>query len=382
MTTAAFGASYFSCPRSSQEPRFFGITSQPGRRFSLDLGSAFVVWSDGDMKHKKGTKTEMIVLVVLLLLPLFLPSVGWAQTKVRLCWTSFASNMSGSWVAYEEGFFRKNGLDVELIHIPSTSRAIQAMLAGEMAYSYTDGRTAVQATLKGADVVMLAGAANRFVFSFMARPEIKKISDLRGKKIGITRFGSSTHTVTQWTMSHAGIKPEEYQILQVVDVPNMLMAMLAGQIDAGALSPPTNFRARKAGLNELVDLSKEGPEYVSVAIGSTRSYVRANEDVTRRLVRAYSEGVAFLKANKGAGMRAVQKYARIKDADILEATYGEARSYIETVPYVSRKGLETILGELTLTEPKAKQARPEDFVDHRFVAQLEKEGFFKTAAGR
>jgi NitT/TauT family transport system substrate-binding protein len=320
---------------------------------------------------------RIIVGAIFLTFTMALPS--YAQTKVRLCWTSFASNMSGSWVAYEEGFFKKNGLDVELIHIPSTSRAIQAMLAGEMGYSYTDGRTAVQAALKGADVVMLAGAANRFVFSFMARPEIKKISDLRGRKIGITRFGSSTHTVTQWTMSHAGVKPEEYQILQLVDVPNMLTAMLAGQIDAGALSPPTNFRARKAGLNELVDLSKEGPEYVSVALGSTRSYVRANEDATRRLVRGYSEGVAFLKSNKAAGIRAVQKYARIKDPDILEATYGEARNYIETVPYVSRKGLETIIGELAATEPKAKQAKPDDFVDHRFVAQLEKEGFYKSA---
>src|ERR1700758_3417526 len=122
---------------------------------------------------------SLFVAAAILLLA---PALCHAQTKVRLCWTSFASNMSGSWVAYEEGFFKKNGLDVELIHIPSTSRAIQAMLAGEMAYSYTDGRTAVQATMKGADVVMLAGAANRFVFSFMARPEIKKIGDLRGRK--------------------------------------------------------------------------------------------------------------------------------------------------------------------------------------------------------
>ncbi len=303
-----------------------------------------------------------------------------AQIKARLCWTSFASNMSGSWVAYEEGFFKKNGLDVELIHIPSTSRAIQAMLAGEMAFSYTDGRTAVQAALKGVDVVMLAGAANRFVFSFMARPEIKRISDLRGKRIGITRIGSSTYTVTQWVMSHAGVKPDEYQLLQLVDVPNMMTAMLAGHVDAGALSPPTNFRARKAGLNELVDLSKEGPEYVSVAVGSTRSFIRANEDMTRRLIRGYSEGVAFLKANKAAGIRAIQKYARIKDPDILEATYGEARNYVETVPYVSRKGLETIIAELAPTEPKAQQAKPDDFVDHRFVSQLEKEGFFKNVA--
>jgi len=333
---------------------------------------------NGKMTVKSAPRLARVILATATLI-LAMTAQAAAQTKVRLCWTSFASNMSGSWVAYEEGFFKKNGLDVELIHIPSTSRAIQAMLAGEMAYSYTDGRTAVQAALKGADVVMLAGAANRFVFSFMARPEIKKISDLRGRKIGITRFGSSTHTVTQWTMSHAGIKTEDYQILQVVDVPNMLTAMLSGQIDAGALSPPTNFRARKAGLNELVDLSKEGPEYVSVAVGSTRAYVRSNEDVTRRLIRGYSEGVAFLKANKAAGIRAVQKYARIKDPDILEATYNEARNYIETVPYVSRKGLETIIAELAPTEPKAKQSKPEDFVDHRFVTQLEKEGFFKTS---
>jgi NitT/TauT family transport system substrate-binding protein len=306
------------------------------------------------------------------------PAGAWSQTKVRLCWTSFASNMSGSWVAYEEGLFKKNGLDVELIHIPSTSRAIQAMLAGEMAFSYTDGRTAVQAALKGADVVMLAGAANRFVFSFMARPDVKKVSDLRGKKIGITRFGSSTHTVTDWIMSHAGIKPDEYQVLQLVDVPSMLAAMVAGQVDAAALSPPTNFRARNAGLNELVDLSKDGPEYVSVAIGSTRSYVRANEDIARRLIRGYSEGVALLKVNKTAGIRAIQKYARIKDPEILEATYGEARSYIESTPYVSRKGLETIIAELSVVEPKAKQAKPDDFVDHRFVLQLEKEDFFKV----
>jgi ABC-type nitrate/sulfonate/bicarbonate transport system substrate-binding protein len=305
-----------------------------------------------------------------------------AQMKTRFNWTSPASNLSAGWVAYDEGFFKKNGLEVEMLHIPSTSRAIQTMLAGEVAFSYTDGRNAVQADLKGADVVMLAGVANHFVFSFMSRPEIKKISDLKGKKIGITRIGSSTHTVTLWTMSRAGLKPEDYQFVPLLEVPNILTAILAGQIDAGPLSPPTNFRGRRAGLNELIDLAKEGPDFVSVAIGSTRSYVRANDEIARRFVRAYSEAVGFLKANRAATIRAIQKYARIQDADILEATYAEARSHIEAVPYVSRKGLETILGELMATEPKAKQAKPEDFIDHHFVDQLEKEGFFKNVSGK
>lgn len=323
-----------------------------------------------------------IVGIAAALIALSHAAASWSQMKARVAWTSFASNMSGTWVAQEEGLFRKNGLEIELVHIPSTSRAIQVMLAGEIQYSYMDGRNSVTAALKGADVIILAGVANRLVFSFMARPEIKNFKELKGKKIGITRLGSSTHSVTLWVMNKFSLKPGEYQLLQLVDVPNIFAAIVAGQIDAGALSPPTNFRARKAGLSELIDLSKDGPEYVSVAIGSTRSFVKANEEMTRRFIRGYSEGVQFLKANKAAGIRAIQKYARIKDPDILEATYGEARAYIENVPYVTRKGMETIIGELIPTEPKAKTAKPDDFIDARFVSQLEKEGFYKSTALR
>jgi ABC-type nitrate/sulfonate/bicarbonate transport system substrate-binding protein len=315
----------------------------------------------------------------LLVLALLWPAAATAQLKTRFNWTSPASNLSGSWVAYEEGFFKKHGLDVELLHIPATSRAIQTMLAGEIAFSYTDGRNAITAGLRGADVVMLAGVANRFVFSFMARPEIKRIADLRGKKIGITRIGSSSHTVTLWIMNRAGIRPDEYQLVPLVEVPNVFTAIAAGQIDAGALSPPTSFRGRKAGLTELVDLSKEDLEYVSVAVSSTRSYIRANEEITRRFIRAYSEAIAFLKANKAATMRAIQKYARIKDAEILELTYNEARAHIEWPPYVSRNGVEAIIAELAPTEPKAKGAKAEDFFDHRYIDQLAKEGLFKSA---
>ena len=321
---------------------------------------------------------NVLCAVLVILSTAFTPESG-AQMKARVAWTSFASNMSGTWVAQEEGLFRKNGLEVELVHIPSTSRAIQTLLAGELAYTYMDGRTAVQASLRGADAVIIAGVANRLVFSFMARPEIKNFAQLKGGKIGITRLGSSTHSVTMWVMNKFGLKPEEYQLLQLVDVPNIFTAIAAGQIEAGALSPPTNFRARKAGLSELIDLSKDGPEYVSVAIGTTRSFFKANEEMTRRFVRGYSEGVQVLKANKASGIRAIQKYARIKDPDILEATYGEARAYIENVPYVTRKGMEAIISELAPAEPKAKTSKPDDFLDTRFVARLEKEGFYKPA---
>jgi NitT/TauT family transport system substrate-binding protein len=313
---------------------------------------------------------------------LWFASPAWAQMKVRINWTAVTGAQSGVYVAQEEGLFRKNGLEVELIHIPSSSRAIQAILAGEIALSYMDGLNAAQASLKGANVALVAGATNRFVFSLMGKPELKRVVELRGKKIGITRVGSSTHTAALYALGQAGLKPADYQILPLVEVPNIFTALVAGQIDAGVVSPPTNSRARKAGMNELMNLAKEGPEYVSVALGTTRTYIRDNEEILRRVVRSYAEAVQLFKANKQVGIRVLAKYTNVKDQDILDDAYNQFREYLETVPYVSRKGIEAILAELREKDAVAKSAKPEDFTDMRFVAELEKEGYFKKVAGK
>ena len=326
-------------------------------------------------------KTKTVFLATLVVFFLLAPS-AWAQSKVRINWTAVTGAQSGVFTAYEEGIFKKNGLEVELIHIPSSSRGIQAILAGEIAFSYMDGNNAVQANLKGAGLALVAGATNHMVFSLMAKPEIKKISDLRGRKIGITRVGSSTHTSALYALSQAGLKPVDYQILPLMEVPSILIALMAGQIDAGVVSPPTNSRARKAGFNELMNIAKEGPEYVSVAIGTTRAYIKANEDTVRRVVRSYTEAVQLFRASKQIGMRVLQKYTKVKDQEILEDAYDQFREYLEFPPYVSRKGVEAILAELGEKEPAAKAAKPDDFMDMRFVAELEKEGFFKKVAGK
>jgi ABC-type nitrate/sulfonate/bicarbonate transport system substrate-binding protein len=322
------------------------------------------------------------LLPVALLCLIILASPSSAQMKVRLNWTALAGTQSGFWVAYEEGIFKKNGLDVELLHIPSSSRAIQAMLAGEIAISYGDGRNTIQANLTGANMALVAAACNRLVFSFMARPEIKTVEALRGKKIGITRIGSSTHTAALYVLNRAGLKPGDYQILPLMEVPNILAALMAGQIDAGPISPPTNVRARKAGFRELVNLGRDGPEYAAITLVASRSYIKANEEITRRVVRSYAEAVHLFKTDRAVGRKVLQKYAHVNDPDILEATYSESSDYLENIPYVSRKGLETVLAEVRETEPKAKQSKVEDFLDMRFVAELEKEGLFKRLWGK
>jgi len=216
----------------------------------------------------------------------------------------------------------------------------------------------------------------------MAKPEIKRISDLRGKKIGITRIGSSTHTSALFALNSAGLKQNDYQILPLVEVPNILTALIAGQVDAGVVSPPTNSRARKAGLNELMNLAKEGPEFVSVAIGTSRSYIKANEDTVRRVVRSYAEGVQLFKTNKAAAQRMMQKYLRVKEQDILDDAYSQFREYLEYPPYVTRKAMETVIAEVSVSDAAAKNYKPDDFMDMRFVSELEKQGFFKATGSK
>jgi NitT/TauT family transport system substrate-binding protein len=308
----------------------------------------------------------------LLLLSLLLAVPSLAQEPVRVNWTAVTGAQSGMFMAQQEGLFKKNGIHVELIHIPSSSRGIQAILAGEIAFSFMDGVNAAQANLKGANLVLVAGATNRQVFSLIGKPEYKRIADLKGKKIGITRVGSSTHTSALFALASAGLRTNDYQLLPLLEVPNIYTALAAGQIDAGIMSPPTNARAKRAGFVELMNIAKEGPEFVSVAVGTSRSYIKSNEENVRRVVRAYAEGVQIFKNNKPAAIRMIQKQLKVTDPEIQEDTYSQFREYLEYPPHVSRKGLEAVFAELADKESAAKNIKPEDLMDMRFVAELDK----------
>ena len=317
------------------------------------------------------------VIAIAILVQLGMDPPSWAQNKVRLNWGAISGVMSPIWVAQEEGLFKKHGLDIELIHIASTSKAIQSMVSGEIQFTTADALNSIQAVAAGADVVMVCEGVNRFVFSIMARSDLKRVADLKGKKIGITRLGSSTHTAVLYVVNKAGLGANDYTLLQLGEVPNILTTLLAGQIEAGALSPPTNSRAKKAGLQELVNLGVDGPEYPSTVIASTRAYVKGNPDTTRRMVRALGEGLHVFKSNRQIGIRAIQKYSRLNDADVLEDTYNQFRNAFDPIPYVSKAGIASLLASMGEKDVKIRQLKFEDVADMRFVAEVEKEGFFK-----
>lgn len=324
----------------------------------------------------------MKILFGAIILSLLLAAPASAQNKVRLNWGAISGVMGAIWTAQEEGLYKKHGLDVELIHISSTSKAIQSMLAGEIHYTTADALNSIQAVAAGADLVMFCKGINRFVFSIMAKPELKRLADLKGKKIGITRIGSSTHTAALFAVNKAGLGPNDYTLLQLAEVPNILTTLLAGQIDAGAISPPTSSRAKKAGLVELLNLGTEGPEYPSTVMATTKAYMRANPEITKRMVRAFGEGLYIFKTNKHIGVRALQKYSRLTDVEVLEDTYNQFSAAFDFIPYVSRPGINSLIASLGEKDAKIRQLKYEDVADMRFVAELEKEGFFKKLGQR
>jgi ABC-type amino acid transport substrate-binding protein len=185
--------------------------------------------------------------IAVTLVTLLLSAQTWAQAPVRINWTR-RHRRAKRHVQWRS----KKDCSRKTVWTSSCCISLRARAASrrfsraKLAFSYMDGSNLTQANLKGANIALVAGATNRQVFSLMSKPEIKRVADLRGKKIGITRIGSSTHTSALYALNSAGLKQNDYQILPLVEVPTILTALIAGQVDAGVVSPPTNSRARKA----------------------------------------------------------------------------------------------------------------------------------------
>ena len=254
-----------------------------------------------------------IGIFALLFLAVTSPAI--AQQKVRLNWGAISGVMSAIWVAQEEGLFKKYGLDVELIHIASTSRAIQSMLSGEIQYTTADALNSIQAVGAGADVVMVCEGVNRFVFSIMARPEIKRLADLKGKKIGITRIGSSTHTAVLFAVNKAGLADQRLFFAAV--------GRSAEHSDDFAGGP--DRRRRVVAADQQPGEKGRAVSSCSISAPTGRNILPPSSPAPRPMSKPirkipgawcapWPRAWHIFKNNRQIGIRALQKYTRLKDS--------------------------------------------------------------------
>ena len=217
------------------------------------------------------------------------------------------------------------------------------------------------------------------LFYIMALPEIKTIEDLRGKPVGVTRFGSSTDFTMRYLLRKHGLNPDrDVTMIQAGDL-NAAAAMLKTKaIFAAPFSSPANLRAQETAVAaSLLNMGTAGVLFPHDALMARRTFINGNEDFVRRAIRAYSEGVHRLFTDPAAGKRAVRKYARTSDAKIVDVVYQYAIDYIEKIPYNSREAVQEVLNQAAVRTPKAKDAKPESFYDDKYVRELDNQGFYK-----
>ncbi|MBI4529100.1 MAG: ABC transporter substrate-binding protein [Deltaproteobacteria bacterium] len=301
-----------------------------------------------------------------------------AQTRNRLnvVYPAISGINAALWVAAEANTFEKHGLDVTLVYIPTAPQVVRVMLSGDSPITFTGGAPVVNANLSGAELVFIGGVANVPAFYLMALPEIKSIEELRGKTVGVTRFGSSTDFTMRYLLEKHGLQPEkDVTLLQIGGMPELAAAISKRLIVAAPFSSPTNLRARKIGAKVLVDVARAGVYFPHTSIITTRSYLRTNREIALNFLRGYSEGIQKLITDKTFAKRIIQKYTRDREDEIIETTYQYAVDYVARPPYLAREGIIEVLKQST--HPKAKTANADDFIDMSMVRNLEESGFFK-----
>jgi len=302
-----------------------------------------------------------------------------AADRVRIGYSSISGAYTPIWVAHEAGYFAKEGLQDDIILIPSGTQLAQVTVAGEIDIGSLNGSSAIAAALQGADLKIIGNSGNKMVFSLYVRPEIKSVEAMKGKRIGITRFGSAPDISVRYALRKFNINPDkDLTLIQLGFMATVAAGLQGGTIEGGVVSPPTQFAVDKAGFKELISITDMDFAFPNPALVAVGSIIKTRPDVINRFIRAYVRGVHRARNDREFTYRALAKYTKIQDTSVLQKAYDFYMSKVlEKAPYINMVGVQNALDDLVKTVPAAKNVKAEQFVDHRFLDTLEKSGLMK-----
>jgi NitT/TauT family transport system substrate-binding protein len=308
--------------------------------------------------------------------------------KVRIAYSSISGNMAPLWAAYEGGFFRKYGIDAELVFIEGGGTTVKSLASGDVAFAQMAGAGVIQSNLQGDDVVMIAGVVNTLTFQLIVDKNIDRPARLKGKAAAVTRSGSSTDFAMRYALEKYGLQPDkDVTISELGSMPAILTALQTGKAQAAMLSAPTTLKAKKMGFPVLANLQMLGLQYQHTGMATTRSLIKSRPDLVRAVMKAYVEGIHYYKTHPEEAVAILRKYLKTDDPEALTEVYEDiGLTLIPEKPYPTVRGIEIMLQELAAKDGAAHKARPEQFVDLTFVKELDSSGFidglYKTAPAR
>lgn len=303
--------------------------------------------------------------------------------KLRLAFSALAYANPPFWIAHELKLFEKYGLDSELIYV-SGSRPIQAMLGGSVDVSQVGGAAAVAAIAQGAEVAILGTVFTRLTFAIHAATQIKQISDLKGKTIASGSVGGNSYFAGLLFLSRFGwVANRDVGLIPAGGSPEVMAGLLQGKFQAGVLTPPTSTMAARMGYREIFDLASLDFPFPVISVVSTRKFIEANPDTILNVLRATAEAIYLYKTRPDLTLPVVAKYMRVpKDDPALAQSRESLGKHMNQNLAPSLEGIKFVRDFLAEKQPALKAKNPADFVDLRFVRQLEEEGFFKKFSGQ
>jgi NitT/TauT family transport system substrate-binding protein len=305
------------------------------------------------------------------------PAASRPLEKLTIGWSAIAGSQAPFWITKEAGLFEKTGLDVTMIYVDGGSKATQALMSGDMPIAQVGGNAPVVARLRGADVTLIAGLLNVLAYSMVVAPEIKKPEDLKGKKLSVSRFGSNSDYATRKILLKWGLKPDvDVAVLQIPGGQPARMAAIQSKVVHGMVAqPPVTNLARKLNLNIIAEPEDFGGAYPTTPVASRISYIRDKRDTLRKFTRALLEGIHLYKTNKEFSKKVIAKYVKTDDNDALEDSYQYFSRLVPQKPYPSIDAVKEALAELGEKDPKARAAKPEEFVDLSLIKEFDDNGF-------
>jgi ABC-type nitrate/sulfonate/bicarbonate transport system substrate-binding protein len=291
-----------------------------------------------------------------------------------------AINMVYAFVARDAGLFQKYGLDVRIVVFDAGSILAQAALSGEVKVAVSSGPATIASRTQGADTIIIAACVNTLPYSLVAAKGITKWDQIKGKKIAISRFGSGTDTAIRLVLKRFGLDPvKDVTIVQLGTQPSRVQALAAGAIDATIISPPLDITAKKQGYQILVNIAELKIPYPQQVIETTDRFIRENPHTVKNFLKGFIEGVRYATSSKEETKKAIIKYLKTTDPEILEATYQSFVQVTDETCYPNMEGIRNAMDEVAQRVTAVKSKKPEDFVNTRFLKELEKEGFFRQA---
>jgi NitT/TauT family transport system substrate-binding protein len=321
------------------------------------------------------------LVIALVLFCLSGPAYG--QEKIRVGQGALGLQSGLMYIAQDRGLFAKYGLVSEIIYIPGGSTNVQVLVSGSLDLSQLSGAPGVAANLEGADLVYFLGLLDKLNYQLVTRPEIKNVEQLKGKKFGVSRFGSSADFGMRALLKRLGVDPvKEATILQIGDEPARVAAIKSANIDGTVVNAPFGSEAERLNLNVIADSVKMDIPFFNTGLLGSKKHMDKQDGKVLNFLRAYLEAIKVMKTEKEYSIKAFAKFTRLQNLKAIQEGYDYFNNQLQPVPYPSLEAMQAVVAQIAETNPKARGIDAKAYVSDRYLRRLEEEGFVKKLWGK